>query len=206
MAENSESNTMLYVPEEPRPPQPTDSTLRIFADVVGSQGLLPNGALGNSVGVDVGFSAWLSSRVDTTFWFPRSVTPGGLGGEFWAWHAGVSACPSLGRPETLRASACLGLQAGVLHGSGLGPFRPQSATKAYADGDARAVLSVPLGQTLALVAFAGAAVPWLRPSFVYLDAAGASVDVHRPSRAVFFAGLGLEASISSTRHHPITQP
>lgn len=206
IAENSEPSTVLYLSDEPRPRQSSDRALRAFADLAGSRGILPGGALGSSVGVDIHLTRWLSSRADTTFWFPRSAAPGGRGGEFWAWHAGASACPSLGRPESLRASACLGLQAGVLHGSGLGLSFQQSATKAYADVEARAAVSVPLGQRLALAAFVGAAVPWLRPSFVYLDTSGATVEVHRASDVMFFAGLGLEASIFPTRGGPPTQP
>jgi len=206
MAEDSESNSTLYVPEGPRPSQPTNHSLRISASVAGSQGLLPNGALGNSLGADVDLTAWLSGRMDTTFWFPRSSTSAGPGGEFWAWHAGVAACPSLGRQPRLQASACLGFQMGVLRGSGIAlPYR-QSASKVYADADARAILSVPLGQTLALLVFVGAAVPWLRPGFVYLNASGSPVDVHRPCTIVFLAGLGIASSVLSTTDVEVAQP
>ena len=206
MAESDEPSTILYLSQEPLPRQSRERAWRLFAELAGSRGLLPGNTLGNSVGIDADLAGWLSSRADTSFWFPRSATPGGRGGEFWAWYAGASACPSLGRPDALRASACLGLEAGVLHGSGLGLSFQQSKTKAYADVEARASVSVPLGQRLALAAFVGAAVPWLRPSFVYLGASGATVEVHRVSDVVFFAGLGLEASIFPTRGHSPMQP
>jgi len=206
MAEDSESQSTLFVPEETRRPQPTDHNLRISANVAGSQGLLPSIALGNSLGVDVELAAWLSARIDTTFWFPRSSAAVGPGGDFWAWHAGLAACPSLGPPRKLQASACLGLQMGVLRGSGLELPYLQSATKPYADADARAVLSVPFGQTLALLVFVGAAVPWLRPRFVYLDASDSKIEVHRSSAVVFLAGLGIESSVFSNTDAAEMQP
>jgi hypothetical protein len=95
---------------------------------------------------------------------------------------------------------------GVLRGSGLELPYLQSATKTYADADARAVLSVPFGQTLALLVFVGAAVPWLRPRFVYMDASDSKIEVHRSSAVVFLAGLGIESSVFSNTDAAETQP
>jgi hypothetical protein len=197
MAEGNESISTLLVPEQPPRSQAASRSLRVSANVAGSHGILPSLALGNSVGLEVGLAKSLSGRVDTTFWLPRSSASTGPGGEFWAWHAGLAACPSLGLPKNLRVSACLGLQMGVLHGSGLGLPDHESATRAYADVNARTILSVPLRQTLALIVFVGVAVPWLRSGFVYLDARGSPIDVHRLDTVVLLLGLGLESSIFS---------
>jgi hypothetical protein len=195
MAEGNEPDSTLYVPPQALRTQSTDHSPRLSANVTGSHGLLPSLALGNNLGVEVGLARWLSGRIDTTFWFPRSSA--GPGGDFWAWHAGLAACPSLGRRKSLHVSECLGLQMGVLHGSGRGLENAESHTRAYADVNARTILSVPLRQTLALLVFAGVAVPWLRSGFVYLDSTDSPVDAHRLSTVVFLLGLGLESSIFS---------
>jgi hypothetical protein len=197
MAEGNESTSTFLVPEQTRPSQMPGRSLRLSANVAGSHGLLPSLALGNSLGIEVGLAEWLSGRADTTFWFPRSSASAGPGGEFWAWHAGLAACPSLGRPQNLRASACLGLQMGILRGSGLGLPNAQSVTKAYADVDARAIVSVPVRQTLALLVFAGVAVPWLRSGFVYWDGDNTPIDVHRLNTVILLIGLGIESSVFS---------
>jgi hypothetical protein len=206
MTEDSEARSTFYVPKETRSPPPTDHSMGISATVAGAQGLLPSIALGNSLGVDVELATWLSARIDTTFWFPRSSESVGPGGEFWAWHAGLAACPFVGRPQGFQASACLGFQMGIVRGRGQGLPYPQSDTKAYADAGARAILSVPLGQTLALLIFAGAAVPWLRPGFAYLNASDSQIEIHRSSTVVFLAGLGIESSVSANTDRAESKP
>lgn len=192
MVEDTEAQATLRVPKEP---EPLDRHTIVFTNLAGSKGLLPTADLGTTLGMDFLAGSWFPSRVDTTVWMPESATPAGRGGHFWAWQAGLAACPTRGTVDSVRGGFCIGTQAGVMHGRGLGLSPTDSATRAYVDLETRAIVSVPVWASLALTAYVGAAIPLLRPQFAYLDTSGASVDVHRTSAVVLLAGLGLELPI-----------
>jgi hypothetical protein len=197
VVEDEKAQATLKLPVEPAVEGPRPSHTRIFAEVAGVHGLLPSNDLGNTLGADYRFQSWLSGRAHMTFWLPQSSSSAGRGGQFWAWQAGLALCPSLGG-ESWRGGICLGTHLGLLRGTGLGLDDTQSATRMYGGADARALLAYPLAGSLALTAYVGAALPWLRPRFVYYDTLGAAAEIHRPHALQLMAGLGLEFAIFSS--------
>jgi hypothetical protein len=197
VVEDEEAQATLKLPVEPAMEERHPSRARLVADVAAVRGLLPSTGLGNSLGADVRVPPWLSSRVHMTFWLPQSSSSQGRGGQFWAWQAGLALCPSLGEAESWRAGLCLGTHLGILRGTGLGLDDTQSATRMYGGADARALLAYPVTSSLALTAFAGIAVPWLRPRFIYYDASDTTAEIHRPHALQLLAGLGVEFAIFS---------
>ena len=194
----AQAQATLKVPVEPAMERQRPARTRIFADVAGVHGLLPSNDLGNTLGADYDFATWLSGRIHMTFWFPQSSASAGRGGQFWAWQTGLALCPSLGGSESWRGGICLGTHVGILRGTGLGLDDTQSATRMYGGADARALLAYPVAGSLALTAYVGAAVPWLRPRFVYYDALGTANEIHRPQAVQLMAGLGLEFAVFSS--------
>lgn len=197
VVEDEEAQATLKLPVEPVMEERHPGRGRLFADVAGVHGLLPSNGLGNSLGADVRFLPWFSTRIHTTFWLPQSSSSQGRGGQFWAWQAGLALCPSLGGTESWRAGVCLGTHLGILRGTGLGLAETQSATRMYGGADARALLAYPVTPSLALTAFLGIAVPWLRPRFIYYDTTDTAAEIHRPHAIQLLAGLGVELAIFS---------
>lgn len=193
MVEDNDARATLRLAAEATPASASEQLL--FTTLSGSHGLLPSNDLGVTMGMDLRAGSWLPSRIDTTLWLPESSAATGPGGHLWAWHAGAAACPSLAGSGGVRASLCLGMQAGVLHGRGVGLDPTWSATRIYGDVQARGMLSFPVWGSMNLTAFVGAAVPWLRPRFVYLDTNGTAVQLHRTSAVVPMAGVGIELPI-----------
>lgn len=198
VVEDEEAQATLKLPPEPVMEERHLGRARLFADVAAVHGLLPSNGLGNSLGADVRFPPWLSSRIHMTFWLPQSSSSQGRGGQFWAWQTGLALCPSLGEPEGWRAGLCLGTHLGILRGTGLGLYDTQSATRMYAGADARALLAYPVTTSLAVTAFAGIAVPWLRPRFIYYDASDTAFEIHRPNALQLLVGLGVELAVFSS--------
>jgi hypothetical protein len=198
VVEDAEAQVTLKVPVEPAGQGARPGRSRIFAEVTADHGLLPNTGVGNSLGVDHRLPAWLSSRLSTTFWLPQSSESQGRGGQFWAWQMGLAVCPSLGPAEGWRGGLCLGAHTGILRGTGLGLDDTQAATRMVGGADLRTLFSYPVARWLALTAHAGAALPWLRPRFVYYDSSGALAEIHRPRAIQVQAGLGVELAVFSS--------
>jgi hypothetical protein len=93
----------------------------------------------------------------------------------------------------VEGSVCGGIQAGILHGTGVGYNNTGAPSKPYGEATARFRLAFPFLRPLHGFLEFGVATPWLRPSFVYsLETTGALVEVHRPRILVFFGGIGLQ--------------
>jgi hypothetical protein len=194
MVETGEAEATLQVPTGESVPGSEDRLSVAFAT---SSGILPKLGYGATAAYVSHPTTWLPLQLDATFWFPQTTTDQiDLGGQFWAWHAGASYCPTLLEGSGVEATACVGLDVGVIHGTGVGVPYVGSPTKPYGDVNARVGLSVPLVGPLEARLQLGVGTPWVRARFVYTDTAEASVPVHRPSAVVFFAsvGLGLRAS------------
>jgi hypothetical protein len=201
MVEAGEAEVTLHVPTA-QPMDPPDSD-RMSMGFAVSSGLLPRLGYGASAAYATRLRSWLPVQLDATFWFPQATTDqNGMGGQFWAWHAGAAYCPTLFDGSILAATACLGFEAGVIHGTGIGIAYAGSPTKPYGDVNARVRLSAPLLGPLEAWAEVGVGVPWVRAQFVYLDAADASVPVHRSSAVVLFGTIGLALRASGRTVSP----
>lgn len=199
MVEAGEAEVTLHVPTAP--PMASSASDRMSMGFVVSSGLLPSLGYGASAAYATRLRSWLPVQWDATFWFPQATTDrNAMGGQFWAWHAGAAYCPTLLDGSIVSATACLGIEAGVIHGTGVGMPYAGSPTKPYGDVNVRGRLSAALIGPLEAWAEVGVGIPWVRAQFVYLDAADASVPVHRPSAVVLFGtlGLALRASGRST--------
>lgn len=174
----------------PIPPPARRTEERAYADLRAAYGLLPGISLGASMGLDATLAGVIPGRFEASLWLPKSSQPG-PGGRFWAWHTGVALCPNLNNSERLRVALCGGAQLGLIHARGVNLEDAQSTHRPYGQVEARMILSIPLGGSLALSPHLAFAVPFLRPRFVYLDATDSSLEVHRPSSAVLMAGVGL---------------
>jgi hypothetical protein len=200
MVEAGEAEVTLHVP--PLAPTPPASD-RMSMGFAVSSGLLPRLGYGASAAYAIRPRAWLPLQVDATFWFPQTTTDqNDLGGQFWAWHAGAAYCPSLLDGSSVMATGCLGFEAGVIHGTGVGIAYAGSPTRTYGDVNARARLSAALIGPLEAWAEVGVGLPWVRAQFVYVDAADASVPVHRPSAVVLFGTIGLALRASGQAVSP----
>ncbi len=191
MVEPEGTRTTLHMPAARPQPRSRKEGNRLSVNMSVSSGLLPTLAFGASAGLQTNLVPWLPLRLDTTFWFPGRSEPAGPGGKFWAWQAGAGLCPAVMTTAAARGQVCAAVEAGAIHGTGLGLDYSSSATKPYGEGAAHALLVFPLfGPVMGFIDF-GAAIPWLRPRFVYLDRSGAPVEVHRPQAAIPFGGLGI---------------
>ena len=204
MVERSASSATLQVP----PPEPsTERRSDLSVGLALSSGLLPNLAYGASLEGAVELARWLHVRVGSSFFFPNSTVDAGRGGDFWGWVAGVGVCPKVLGTSALDASICVGGRAGVIHGVGIGMTGfTGSPTKPYGDVETHARLSLPLYGSLAGFAQLGLAIPWLRPRFVYQDAADRPVEVHRPNAVALVAGVGVELRAGAGTRTGATSP
>lgn len=194
MVETGEAEATLRVPTDDGVPRSSDRLAVAFAT---SSGILPRLGHGATAAYDGRLITWLPLQLDATFWFPQTTTDqNDLGGQFWAWHAGASYCPTLLEGSHVEATACVGLEAGVIHGTGVGVPYVGSPTKPYGDVNVRAGVSVPVVGPLEARLQIGVGAPWVRAQFVYTDTAESSVPVHRSSAIVFFASLGLALKAS----------
>jgi hypothetical protein len=189
MVEAKDSGATLEVPS---PVPATDPGAAMAAGFVLSSGLLPSTGLGARVDVGWRFARWLPIQFDSTFWFPHSTILAGRGGEFWAWTAGAGVCPTVLASAYVAGTVCAGVEAGIIHGTGIGFPYVGSPTRPYGDVEVHARLSFPLWRPLAGFVQFGVAVPWVRPRFVYLDESDTSVEVYRPGAVVLFGGIGIE--------------
>jgi hypothetical protein len=205
MVEAREAEATLQVPA----PEPsTERTATMAASFSVSSGLLPNLGFGATMDLGLNPAGRLPLRFDSTYWFPDSTVQAGRGGgEFWAWVGGVGVCPTVISREVVEGTVCAGVQAGVVHGTGIGLHPTGSPTRPYGDIDARARLSFPLLRPLLGFVELGVAVPWMRPRFVYSDQSdNSSVEVHRPSAVVFFGGIGVKLRASGGSGASATSP
>jgi hypothetical protein len=189
MVEARETETTMRLPA---PSSSTQHGATMATSFSLSSGLLPNVGFGATIDVGWNLGRWLPLHVDSTFWFPNAAVLAGQGGEFWAWAAGAGACPTLVTAANIAGTVCVGAQAGVIHGTGVGLQHTGSPTKPYGDAEARARVSFPRSGPLGVFVQLGVAVPFLRPRFVYLDASSAPVEVYRPQAMILFGGIGME--------------
>jgi hypothetical protein len=103
----------------------------------------------------------------------------------------MSLCPTLAANETAGIGLCLGAEAGMLSATGVGLDYTESPTRPLVQGHADISAWLRLGGHFSLGIQAGAAVPFLRPRFVYTGEAGAPVEVHRPWPVVPQGSLSL---------------
>lgn len=196
-----EPQATLQVPSAPPPIQaaaePTEERrTATSATFVLSSGLLPQISYGAGIDWSADVSSWMAIQGGASLYFPQA-SKDRPGGEFWAWLADVALCPKVLVTETADGWICLGGRAGGIHGSGLTAAgingSESQVTKPYGDAEAHAKLSFPVLGSMTVVAQLGVAVPWLRPRFIWTDAAADTFEVvHQPKAAVFFAAVGFE--------------
>lgn len=190
MVEARAAEVILKLPAPRLPAQRRASMAATFSLV---SGLLPDLSKGATVEMGWSLREKLSLRIQSTYWFPDIYLRDRRGGEFWSWVGGAALCPTLFRSSNAEGSVCGAIQAGILHGTGVGYNHTGSPSKPYGEATARFRFSIPVWRPLHGFVEFGAAVPWLRPSFVYsLETTGALVEVHRPRVLVLFGGVGLE--------------
>jgi hypothetical protein len=175
---------------EARSTEKARSPLAIAADARGAWGLLPQANVGVGAALEVSARGWLPWRVESALWLPSQSEQLGPGGRFWAWQAGVGIYPFT-HDGLVRTQLLTGLDWGFMYGTGTGVDFTQSARRPFGEFALRVANSFGLVGPFDVVAQAGLAVPWLRPSFVYLDPSGSAVYVHRPERVLVEAGVGL---------------
>jgi hypothetical protein len=204
MVEAREAEVILKVPAPQPPSQRTASMAATFSL---ASGLLPDLAKGATAEVGWNLSKNFLLRLQSTYWFPDVHLREGRGGEFWSWVGGAALCPTVLRSTFAEGSVCAGIQAGIMHGTGVGYNHTGSPNKPYGETTARFRLSFPFLRPLQGFVELGVAVPWLRPSFVYsLETTGALVEVHRPHVLVFFGGIGLELNTAEGSQHHAQSP
>jgi hypothetical protein len=144
------------------------------ASVVGAVGLLPGAALGARL--DLGLRlARVRVGAEATLW-PRVQSREVTGIRMQAWHAGGVGCFAVAERESYSVDVCLGAQAGVVTGQGLGWTRTQTQSPVLLTAWPEIALRAGrLGPLRAGVA-AGALVPLGRYRF-YGDTAGGRLDV-----------------------------
>ncbi len=191
-----EREVRLTVPAPaPRVPSPeTEWRAQSRGEAVASGGLLPGFALGARLSLGLIPPGWWPLHVAVTLWPEVEQLDEDRGGRFSAWHAGLSVCPPLATSETGAISLCAGVDAGMMSATGVGLDYTDSPTRFLALGHAELTAHLRLGGPFSLGVQAGAAVPFLRPRFIYTGQGGEPVEVHRcwpvlPQGAV---GLGFE--------------
>jgi hypothetical protein len=191
MVEAGESEATLQLPAPMPPPESSsEPAVTMGAGASVSSGLLPNTGFGATVDFGWMVGRWLPLRFASTYWFPDSAGRAGYGGQFWAWTGGAGVCPTLVSSTVVEGTLCADVQAGIIHGTGVGLPNAGSPTKPYGEAEVHVRLSFPLWSSLQAFVQLGAAVPWLRPRFVYLDV-GEPVYVHRPEALVWSGGVGV---------------
>lgn len=163
--------------------------------LVGSGGLLPGFALGAELSLGIEPPAFVPVHLRTAIWPNLEDTDAGRGGRFTAWYAGLGLCPGLAENQHAGVELCVGADAGMLSATGVGldythsPSRP--LVQARADIGAWVRLAGPFSVGLQ----AGAAVPFVRPRFVYTREDGSDEQVHRPWPVVPSGALSLRFEV-----------
>lgn len=163
----------------------------VYVGAAASSGLLPSWSAGATLGLArpvVG----IPLRLETTFWFPDSASSPGPGGQFWAWEGGLGLCPSIASTRHVGVSGCLEVVGAVIRGVGIGLYPSETATRPFGAGEASLHVRTPLSSQVAAVLGVGVALPWVRPRFVYEDATGTAIAVHRPHLLIPLASVGVE--------------
>jgi hypothetical protein len=189
MVEASEADATFQVPAAKPHASSSSDALSVSFDI--ASGLLPDVTYGATAAFGTELARWLPLQLSATFWFPKSHVESDLGGQFWAWQAGAGYCPTLLEANGLSGGVCVGVQAGAIHGTGVGFEFSGAPTKPYGDVEAMAHAEIRLFGSLHAQIGLGLAIPWLRPRFVYFDDTDSTVEVHRPSAVVFLGNLGL---------------
>ncbi|MBW2455232.1 MAG: hypothetical protein JRI68_12010 [Deltaproteobacteria bacterium] len=148
-------------------------------EAVASGGLLPGFALGARLSLGLVPPGWWPLHVAVTLWPEVEKVDEERGGRFSAWHAGLSVCPPLATSETGAISLCAGADAGMMSATGVGLDYTASPSRFIALGHTELAAYLRLGGPFSLGVQAGAAVPFVRPRFVYTGHGGEPVEVHR---------------------------
>ncbi len=121
----------------------------------------------------------------------RATLPqGNAGGDLGLLAAGAMVChsPLVRAPASF--GACLGIEAGVLSGEGVGVTDPASGSAAWLAPEAAITARYAIGAWLRIGLVAAAVVPVLRERFILTDIG----EIYRPPPLAARASLGLEAS------------
>lgn len=162
------------------------------AALVTSGGLLPGLAFGPRLSAGIVPPDFVPLRLSVTLW--PSVEEDvelGRGGRFSASHGGLAICPELTSGSVAGVGLCFGAEAGVLSAVGTGLAYTESPDRLLVQGEAAAQLWLHLGGPFLLEMQAGAAVPFIRPNFVYTDADGSAREVHQPWPVIPKGSIGL---------------
>ncbi|MBW2524324.1 MAG: hypothetical protein JRI23_09125, partial [Deltaproteobacteria bacterium] len=153
--------------------------------------LLPGFALGARLSLGAVPPGFAPVHLGVTLWPEVETTEGDRGGSFSAWHGGLSVCPTLAANSTAGIGLCLGAEAGAMSATGVGLDYTHTPMRLIVHGHADIAAWVRLGGPFSLGLQAGAAVPFVRPRFVYTGETGTPVEVHRPWPVVPQGGLSL---------------
>jgi len=188
-----EPKVRVLVPKpEPAPPPP-EPRARLELDVwplfglgkvtlptpglrVGAYGALPSGA-----GLELGVEGWLPVT--------RNAGPGGVTASAVASELAV--CPFALRPGRVLLTACASVLVGALIAQGFGFDLASRSVRPLLDLGGRVRAGWSLTERVELTGGLGLAARVLRPSLVYVDASGATLELLPSSAVTFEAGLGL---------------
>lgn len=162
------------------------------AALVVSGGLLPGLAFGPRLTAGVVPPGFVPLRLSVTLWpAVEEDVELGRGGRFSASHGDLSICPELASGSVAGVGLCLGAGAGVLSAVGTGLGYTESPDRLLVQGEAAAQLWLHLGGPFLLELQAGAAVPFIRPNFVYTDVDGSAREVHQSWPVIPKGSIGL---------------
>lgn len=156
-------------------------------------GLVPGwtAAVGLAGGVQRGF--WRVSLAANAH-LPREIDSSAnpaVGGRFWAWTVGAAGCgvpPAVGGRASVRFLLCAGLDAGLVHGVGVGDLQQRRDAAPWIGGRAGPSVVWTPSRRLGVYLQADLVVGIERPAF-RTDPSGF---LYRPAQVGFLAGLGAE--------------
>ena len=183
-----------------RAPVMTASELRLFFAAGADFGVLPHTAVGGLFGVSYQPRAMATFELFAFGYVPLSTsiasqdrpTAASWRAEFELYGVGVRVCPwSLG-PANAQVGLCAGGRLGALSVQGRGFAQEVATTRAWAQAELQARLTVTLG-SVALQLAAGPAAALVRDRMQFADAAGERQTFYRP--AALSAAVSLAAAL-----------
>jgi hypothetical protein len=182
MVDSSERQAPLALPTPVEP-----IAVAIGPEVAVAYGLLPGVAVGFGLVSEIHTPPVWPVVLSTHFWpmWPATeATPGGSGGQFGAWTAGIGLCPLAATYWDWAVYGCLGGAGGVVYSSGFKLDISQSTTRPYGQADLRAGLRFRIaGPLFGSLEFEGA-IPFSHDSYSYTQSDGSTQRVFQTAAFV----------------------